>query len=151
VPEDRSLAHSSREICRRRHDTAGELQYLESGELRGTVMTYGGTPVKYTLRAGDVGWAPRGFAHTYKCVSNVTCGLLVVWDNGAPATFDLGAWVRSSPVPVVAACLNTTNATVEMMDPSGDAILPLRNASELPWPLNQVPGLGRRLRIFNRA
>jgi len=75
----------------------------------------------------------------------------VVWDNGAPATFDLGAWVRSSPVPVVAACLNTTNATVEMMDPSGDAILPLRNASELPWPLNQVPGLGRRLRIFNRA
>ncbi|KAG1656898.1 hypothetical protein FOA52_007987 [Chlamydomonas sp. UWO 241] len=129
------------------HTNTDEILYLDSGILNMTLVPYGGVPVSFTLQAGDIGWAPRGFAHSYLCVSIDACGALLMWNAGTPSTIDLGMWVAHSPPSVVASTLNVTEEQVNAMAPSMQTLLVVDascNSSNLPWPLSKVLGLGKR-------
>ena len=98
------------------HTNAGELSYVVKGKLDFTVLSFGGASARVSLEAGDVGWAPVGFAHSFSCVSDSEpCEVLLVWNTGNLETAELAPWLSMSPPAVVASNLNISEAELSTL------------------------------------
>jgi len=94
------------------HPNADEMHTVLKGQLKVTVVGIGGARQTFTLKAGDVGFVPRGFAHTFEAVGEET-QVLLAFNDPNWQTQELSTWLAVSPQYLTAASLNTTVGVVE--------------------------------------
>ncbi|KAK3252492.1 hypothetical protein CYMTET_38209 [Cymbomonas tetramitiformis] len=100
------------------HANAGEFQYVVTGSLHVTVVSFGGNSQELNLGAGDLGWAPVGFPHSYECASANHCEVLLAWNTGNLETFELFPLLQFSPPTVLASNLNMTLKRFQKLVPA---------------------------------
>lgn len=106
------------------HPNADEMQYVLRGSVTVGVYGTGGINSTYTLKAGDVGFVPRGFMHYIQANRNDEEGgggpadLLLTFNHPSWTTQELSTWLSVAPPFIAARSLNTTVDVVEKYLPT---------------------------------
>ncbi|KAL7539262.1 hypothetical protein ACHAWF_006355 [Thalassiosira exigua] len=102
------------------HPNADEMQYVISGSLNVTTYGIGGVDYTYSINAGDIGFVPKGFAHTLEA-NGGPVDLLVTFNNPSWKTQELSTWMAVSPNYLTAASLNVDTEVVDKYFPTSTA------------------------------
>lgn len=132
------------------HPNADEMQYVLRGSVTVGVYGTGGINSTFTLKAGDVGFVPRGFMHYIQASSSSgeeeeddgsgsggPADLLLTFNHPSWTTQELSTWLSVAPPFIAARSLNTTVDVVEKYLPTSAQEFYGRKRSRCP-----VSGIG---------
>jgi oxalate decarboxylase len=84
------------------HPNANEMIYFLRGKAQMALFGSGGRGKVAEFGPGDVAYVPMGFGHAIKNVADEDLEMIQVWDSGQFEEIRLDAWVRASPLHLLA-------------------------------------------------
>lgn len=99
------------------HPNAAELTYCAAGSSRITIVEPGGSPVTFTVGAGDLFFVPAGFLHGIEAAGGEAARFLICFSDERPEDLDLSTSLTNMPGPVLGASFEAPAGSFDWVEP----------------------------------